>query len=122
MQVCALYSQIHKHRDAAHHANEALSLSHYLIHDAENLCTYYTKQLIQNKPLAEVSIIGNLQYGLIQKTAVKMLPVFQAILKRVAIEDEHTYEDGGVPQTGPLPKGHYSHNIKLDKRTVIKNS
>jgi hypothetical protein len=60
MQVCALYSQIHKHREAAHHANEAITISHWLIHDAENMCTYYTKELIQQKPLAEVSIIGNL--------------------------------------------------------------
>jgi hypothetical protein len=46
MQVCALYSQIHKHRDAAHHANEAITIAHWLIHDAENMCTYYTKELI----------------------------------------------------------------------------
>ena len=65
MQVCALFSQIHKHREAAFHANESVQISHFLIHDAENLCTYFTKELIQNKPLAEVSIIGNTHYGLI---------------------------------------------------------
>jgi len=52
------------------------------------MCAYYTKELIQNKPLSEVSIIGNVQFGLISKTAVKLLPVFQSILKRVSIEDE----------------------------------
>ena len=108
MQICALFSQIHKHRDAAFHANEAIMISHYLIHDSENMCAYYTKELIQNKPLAEVSIIGNVHFGLIQKTAVKLLPVFQAILKRVAIEDENPFEEGGVPITGPLQKTHHS--------------
>ena len=36
MQICALYSQTHKHREAALHANEAICLSHFFIHDAEN--------------------------------------------------------------------------------------
>ena len=63
-------------------------ISHFLIHDAENMCAHFTKELIQQKPLSEVSIIGNLQFGLLQKTAVKLLPVFQTILKRVALEDE----------------------------------
>jgi hypothetical protein len=40
------------------------------------MCTYFTKELIQQKPLSEVSIIGNIQYSLLQKTAVKLLPVF----------------------------------------------
>jgi hypothetical protein len=39
------------------------------------MCAYYTKELLQKKPLAEVSIIGNLQFSLLQKTAVKLLPV-----------------------------------------------
>jgi len=52
--------------------------------------------------LSEVSIIGNIQFGLLHKTAVKILPVFQSILKRVALEDEHETEDSGVPLTGPL--------------------
>jgi hypothetical protein len=46
------------------------------MHDAENMCAHFTKELIQQKPLAEVSIIGNLQFGLLQKTAVKLLPIF----------------------------------------------
>jgi len=76
MQVCALLSQIHKHREASVHANIAIQISHYLIHDAENLCAYFTKELTQKKPLDEVSIIGNLAHSLLEKTAVKLLPVF----------------------------------------------
>ena len=115
MQVCALFSQIHKHREAAHHANEAIIISHFLIHDAENMCAHYTKE-----PLAEVSIIGNLGFGLLQKTAVKLLPVFQAILKKVALEDECEPEEQGVPITGPLPKNHHSLGKKLDRKLVTK--
>lgn len=76
MQVCALYSQVHKHIDASRHANEAIQISHFLIHDCESICAYFTKELIQKKPLAEVSIISNIQHSLLQKTAVKLLPVF----------------------------------------------
>ena len=46
MQVCALYSQVHKHIDASRHANEAIQISHYLIHDCESICAYFTKELI----------------------------------------------------------------------------
>lgn len=59
MQICALFSQVHKHREAAHHASTAVQISHFLIHDAENMCAFFTKELIQQKPLSEVSIIGN---------------------------------------------------------------
>ena len=65
MQICALYSQTHKHREAALHANEAICLSHFLIHDAENQCAHLTKELIQDKPLSEVSIIGELKHSLL---------------------------------------------------------
>jgi hypothetical protein len=48
------------------------------------------------------------------------LPIFQQILKRVAIEDEFSFEQGGVPITGPLPKNHPSLGRKLDRKQVIK--
>ena len=67
---------MHKHIDASEHANYAIQISHFLLHDCESVCAFYTKELIQKKPLSEVSIIGNFQYGLLQKTAVKLLPVF----------------------------------------------
>ena len=51
-------------------------------------------------------MIHNHAFGLLEKTAVKLLPVFQTILKRIALEDESTETEGGVPVTGPLPKEH----------------
>ena len=76
MQICALYSQVHKHKDAALHANQAIMIAHYLIHDTESLCSYFTKELIQKKPLEEVSLISNFGFSLLEKTAVKLLPIF----------------------------------------------
>jgi hypothetical protein len=103
MQICALYSQLHKHKDAAYQANEAIQISHFLIKDSESICNYYTKQLIKSKPLAEVSIIGNQHFSLMQKTAVKLLPIFQALIKKMALEDDfRDGVDGGVPITGPI--------------------
>jgi len=102
MQICALLSQVHKHRDASVHANTAIQIAHFLVHDSENLCAYFTKELTQKKPLEEVSIIGNVHHSLLEKTAVKLLPVFQLLLKRVAVEDDKPTKEGGVPVTGPI--------------------
>ena len=108
MQICALLSQVHKHKEAALHANQAIKIAHFLVHDSESLCSYYTKELIQKKPLEDVSLISNFNFSLLEKTAVKLLPVFQTILKRIAIEDDVKENEGGVPCTGPLQKEHHS--------------
>lgn len=103
------------------HANEAVLIAHYLIHDAEAMCAYYTKELLQKKPISQVSIIGNLQFSLLQKTSVKLLPIFQALLKKMAIEDDcKDGEECGVPLTGPLPRKHHSHLKKCDQKTTIR--
>lgn len=108
MQVCALLSQVHKHKDAALHANQAIQIAHFLVHDTESLCSYFTKELIQKKPLEEVSLISNFSFSLLEKTAVKLLPIFQAVLKKIAIEDDQAESQNGVPCSGPLPDKHHS--------------
>ena len=125
MQIYALLSQVYKHKEAALHANQAIKISHFLIHDCESLCSYYTKELIQKKPLEEVSLISNFNFSLLEKTAVKLLPVFQALLKKIAIEDDSKENENGVPCTGPLPKDHHSlqknsANASLTQAGVIK--
>jgi hypothetical protein len=47
-------------------------------------------------------------FSLLEKTAVKLLPVFQTILKKIAIEDDLKETEGGVPCTGPLQKDHHT--------------
>ena len=72
--------------------------------------------------MEEVSIIQNLGFSLLEKTAVKLLPVFQTILKKIAIEDEKQESEGGVPCTGPLQKDHYSlrPGTQMTNNTQIK--
>lgn len=55
-----------------------------------------------------MSLISNFNFSLLEKTAVKLLPVFQTILKRIALEDDSKETENGVPCTGPLPKDHHS--------------
>jgi hypothetical protein len=37
MQICALLSQVHKHKEAVIHAKEGIKIAHFLIHDLENM-------------------------------------------------------------------------------------
>ena len=36
MQICALLSQIHKHKEAVYHSNHAIKISHYLLNECKN--------------------------------------------------------------------------------------
>lgn len=57
-----------------------------------------------------------------QKTAVKLLPIFQTLLKKMALEDDcRDGIEGGVPITGPLPKNHHSLTKKNDKTAASRN-
>ena len=75
MQICALLSQVHKHKEAVIHAREGIRISHYLVKDLENMTIFYTNELLQRKPLEEISIINNPRFSLLEKTAVKLLPI-----------------------------------------------
>lgn len=43
MQICALLSQIHKHKDAVFHSNKAIKIAHYLINESKNQCEFYVE-------------------------------------------------------------------------------
>jgi len=87
MQICALLSQVHKHKEAVIHAKEAVKISHFLIKDAINMTQFYTNELLQDKPLEEISIINNVGFSLLEKTSVKVLPILRTVEKRMAQED-----------------------------------
>lgn len=56
-----------------------------------------------------------------QKTAVKLLPIFQTLLKKMALEDDcRDGIEGGVPITGPLQKNHHSLTKKIEQMTASK--
>lgn len=41
MQLCALLSQLHRHKDALNQAKNSVRLIHLLIKDLKSLCVYY---------------------------------------------------------------------------------
>ena len=44
MQLCALLSQLHKHKDALKQARKSVSMIHLLIKDLKTLCCYYIRK------------------------------------------------------------------------------
>lgn len=70
-----------------YHAKEGIKIAHYLIKDLYNMAEYYTNELLQRRPLEEISIINNVKYSLLEKTSVKLLPILRTIQWRMAYED-----------------------------------
>ena len=88
MQICALFSQVHKHKEAVIHAKEGIKIAHFLVKDLEQMSMFYTQELLQRKPLEEISIINNFKFSLLEKTSVKILPVLRALRKKMAFEED----------------------------------
>ena len=88
MQICALLSQVHKHKEAVVHAREGIKIAHFLIKDQTYMTQFYNNELLQRRPLEEISIINNTKFSLLEKTSVKLLPILQSLLKRMAFESE----------------------------------
>lgn len=108
MQVWALLSQLHRHKEALSHAQVAISISHYLAKDFLRLAKYYVKRLqdpsaeaeepdpkskvsapaAKNKISApnnwdgpEVDFLYDPQLSLLAKTAIKILPIAEELQK-----------------------------------------
>lgn len=66
MQVWALLSQLHRHKEALTHAKVAISISHYLIKDIHKLIRYYVNRVqkptfdFNNELLNQMDMSGNL--------------------------------------------------------------
>jgi hypothetical protein len=104
MQICALLSQIHKHKEAIFHSNAAIKIAHYLINESKNQCDFYVTQLTQKdgKMIPNLSVIGDKRFSLLEKTSVKMLPILTEIQRKMAIEDYRSPAEGGIYITGPI--------------------
>lgn len=87
MQICALLSQVHKHKQAVIHAIEGIKIAHFLIKDMQEMTQVYVNELLQSKPLEEISIINNPRFSLLEKTSVKLLPILRELSRRMAYED-----------------------------------
>ena len=78
MQICALLSQIHKHKEAVFHSNSAIQIAHYLVNECKNQCEFYVTQLTKKQEgqnLNDISIISDKRFSLLEKTSVKLLPI-----------------------------------------------
>ena len=49
LQLCAILSQEHRHKDALATAKEAVQYSHLLINDMQELCVLYIHRMDINK-------------------------------------------------------------------------
>ena len=56
--------------------------------DIQGMASYYTDELLQKRPLEEISIINNTKFSLLEKTSVKLLPIIKTIVRRMAFEDD----------------------------------
>lgn len=64
-----------------------IKLAHFLVKDLNVMADFYTNELLQRKPLEEISIINNAKYSLLEKTSVKLLPIIKTLMKRMVYED-----------------------------------
>ena len=103
MQICALLSQVHKHKEAVVHAKEGIKIAHFLIKDLENMGQFYANELLQRKPLEEINIINNPRFSLLEKTTVKILPILRTLRKRMAFEENphNNYNDQAALNEDP---------------------
>ena len=101
MQICALLSQIHKHKEAVFHSNKAIKISHYLINECKNQCEFYVEQLTTRgsseqdlkKKQNDISIIDDKRYSLLEKTSVKILQILIQIQKKDACNEKYEMEN-----------------------------
>ena len=103
MQLCAILSQIHKHKEALIQANKSVKLIHHLIKDLHDLWMYYSrKHIIERQLIAELKekLASNMidfdtaslnelneeSLTLTEKSASKILPIIEEIMKRMIKE------------------------------------
>lgn len=84
-----------------YHSNRAIKIAHYLINESKNQCEFYVDQFSRSRN-ESASIIGDRRYSLLEKTAVKLLPILTEIQRRMAIEDYRSPAEGGNYITGPV--------------------
>lgn len=70
------------------HAREGIKIAHFLISDVEAMTKFYSNQLLDRKPLEEISIISNTRFSLLEKTSVKLVPILSALRLKMAIEGD----------------------------------
>lgn len=86
MQICALLSQSHKHKEAMVHAKWGVKISHFLVKDLLSQTEYYAGQVLNGQSVEEANILKNIKYSMLEKTAIKLVPVLRAVAGKMAHE------------------------------------
>eukprot|EP00347_Sterkiella_histriomuscorum_P024065 403332423 len=74
-----------------------LKLLKYKFKDMIEMAQIYNNELLQRRPLDEISIINNPKFSLLEKTSVKLLPILKELRRRMAYEDQDQ-QSAGSPQ------------------------
>lgn len=116
MQLCAILSQIHKHKDALKQAYKSVRLIHHLFKDLNDLCIYYAQRIELEKKSKDKEIVefdvgeANEMYedGLTihEKLAVKLLPIVEEVIKKMVKEE--------IPYN-------YNEEVKLSEKADMRN-
>ena len=119
MQLCAILSQIHKHKEALIQAQKSVKLVHHLFKDLNDLWIYYAKrQEIERQLLLELKekLASNLidldstsfnelneeSLTLMEKTSTKLLPIIEEVIKRM-IKENQPYKFNDVIEINEKP-------------------
>lgn len=105
MQVCALLSQLHRHKEALNHAKSAMRFCHFLIHDITAILAYYSKDEKRDKIDSDLQLdyFFEVKQSLLSKTAPKILPILEEIEKRMIGELAEPVSANAVPASDFTP-------------------
>ena len=56
----------------------------------------------QTNSSSDTRVINDKRFSLLEKTAIKLLPIMIEMQKKMAIEDYRSYEEGGMYISGPI--------------------
>lgn len=56
----------------------------------------------QTNTSPDTRVINDKRFSLLEKTAIKLLPIMIEMQKKMAIEDYRSYEEGGMYISGPI--------------------
>lgn len=45
LQLCAIYSQLHRHKNALEQATEGVRIAHLVVRDTLSICQFFSKRL-----------------------------------------------------------------------------
>ena len=105
MQLCAILSQIHRHKEALQQAMKSVKMIHQLIKDLYDLWIYYWKLIESDKSdlrelksklandhagieVGSVSVKTENSLTIQEKLAAKLLPIIEEVLKRMIKENK----------------------------------